>query len=118
MSHLIKNATVIFLSKSYSALNTEYETNQEKRQRTFKKKEVEAEEKKREIEGVIEKIERLILQHTKGFNQYLNYIMQNLKNNNPNEAIKCLRVSLKIEAKIKDLFEQMKELGDNLKSRY
>ena len=50
MSHLIKNATVFFLSKSYSALNTEYETNQEKRQRTFKKKEVEAEEKKREIE--------------------------------------------------------------------
>ena len=41
--------------------------------------------------------------------------MQNLINNNANEAVKYLKESLKIEAKIKDLFEQMKELEGDLK---
>ena len=81
----------------------------------MKKKEIETEEKKREIEGVIEKIEKLIIQRTKEFNQYLNYAVQNLRNNNPNEAVKCLKESLKIESKIKDLFEQMKELEGDLR---
>jgi len=56
-----------------------------------------AEEKKREIEEVSEKIEKLILQLTKEFNQCINYAVQSLRNNNPNEALRCLKVSLKIE---------------------
>lgn len=81
----------------------------------MKKKEIETEEKKREVEGATEKIEKLVLQHTKEFNQCLNYAVQNLRNNNPNEAVKCLKESLTIEAKIKDLFEQIKELERDLK---
>ena len=81
----------------------------------MKKKEIDAEEKKREIEGVIEKIEKLIIQRTKEFNQCFNYAVQNLRNSNPNESIKCLKESLTIETKIKDLFEQMKELEGDLK---
>jgi len=58
----------------------------------MKKKEIEAEEKKREIEEVIEKMEKLILQHTKEFNQCINYAVQNLRNNNPNEAVNPVRM--------------------------
>ena len=96
-------------------LDAERETAQGSEQKRLKKKEIEAEEKKREIEEVIEKIEKLILQHTKKFRQCINYAVQNLRNNNPNEAIKCLKESLKIESKIKDLFEQIKELERDLK---
>jgi len=41
--------------------------------------------------------------------------VQNLRNSNPNEAVKYLKESLSIESKIKDLFEQMKELEGDLK---
>jgi hypothetical protein len=41
--------------------------------------------------------------------------VQDLKNSNPNEAIKYLQGSLKIEEKIKDLYEQMKDLEVDLK---
>jgi len=75
-----------------------------------------AEEKKREIEEVSEKIEKLILQLTKEFNQCINYAVQSLSNNNPSEAVQCLKESLSIESKIKDLFEQMKDLEGDLKS--
>ena len=64
---------------------------------------------------VIEKIEKLILQYTKQFTQFINYAVQNLRKRNPNESIKCLKESLKIEARIKDLFEQMKDLEGDLK---
>jgi len=77
--------------------------------------EIETEEKKRGVEEVIEKIEKQILQHTKEFNQCINYAVQNLRNNNPNEAARCLKESLRIESKIKDLFEQMKELEGDLR---
>jgi len=63
----------------------------------------------------IDKTKKLILQQNKEFNQFLNYTVQNLRNNNPNESVKCLKKSLKIEAKIKDLFEQMKELEGDIK---
>jgi len=62
-----------FDNEFYTTLKAEYETAQGAEQKRLKKKEIEAEEKKREIEELIEKIERLILQHTKEFNQYLNY---------------------------------------------
>jgi len=45
----------------------------------------------------------------------INYAVQNLRNNNPNEAVKCLKESLNIESKIKDLFEQMKGLEGDLR---
>jgi hypothetical protein len=45
----------------------------------------------------------------------INYAVQNLRNNNPNEAVKCLKESLNIESKIKDLFEQMKGLAGDLR---
>ena len=73
---------------------------------------------KKKDKGRLRKRKQKLRRKREGFNQCLNYIMQNLKNNNPNEAIKCLRGSLKIEAKIKDLFEQMKEIEDDLKLRY
>jgi len=41
--------------------------------------------------------------------------VQNLRNNNPNEAIRCLKESLRIENKIKDLFMQMKGLEGDLR---
>jgi len=104
-----------FDNEFYTTLKAECETAQGSEQKRLKKKEIEAEEKKREIEEVIEKIEKLILQHTKKFRQCINYAVQNLRNNNPNEAIKCLKESLKIESKIKDLFEQIKELERDLK---
>jgi len=104
-----------FDSEFYTTLKAEYETAQGNEQKRLKKKEIESEEKKRKIEEIIEKIEKLILQHTKEFNQCFNYAVQNLRNNNPYEAIKCLKESLKIESKIKDLFKQMKELEGDLK---
>jgi len=104
-----------FDSEFYTRLKAEYETAQGNEQKKLKKKEIEAEEKKREIEEVIEKIEKQILQHTKEFNQSINYAVQNLRNNNPNEAIRCLKESLKIESKIKDLFEQMKGMEGDLR---
>ena len=104
-----------FDNEFYTTLKAEYETAQGSEQKRLKKKEIDAEEKKREIEGVIEKIEKLIIQQTKEFNQFLNYAVQNLRNNNPNEAVKCLKESLRIETKIKDLFEQMKELEGDIK---
>ena len=41
--------------------------------------------------------------------------MQNLRNNNPNESVRFLKESLRIESKIKDLFEQMKGLEGDLR---
>jgi len=41
--------------------------------------------------------------------------VQNLRSNNPSEAVRCLKESLKIESKIKDLFEQMKGLEGDLR---
>ena len=83
---------VRFDNEFYTTLKAEYETAQGTEQKRLKKKEIEAEEKKREIEEVIEKIEKLILQQTKDFNQCLNYAVQNLRNNNPNEAVKPVRM--------------------------
>jgi hypothetical protein len=104
-----------FDNEFYTTLKAEYETAQGSEQKRLKKKEIEAEEKKREIEEVIEKIEKLILKHTKEFNQCINYAVQSLRNNNPNEAVRCLKESLRIESKIKDLFIQMKGLEGNLR---
>jgi hypothetical protein len=104
-----------FDNEFYTTLKAEYETAQGAEQKRLKKKEIEAEEKKREIEEVIEKVEKIILQHTKEFNQCINYAVQNLRNNNPNEAVKCLKESLRIENKIRDLFEQMKGLEGDLR---
>jgi hypothetical protein len=98
-----------------TSLKAEYETVQGKEQKKLKKKEIETEEKKREVEDIIEKIEKLILQYTKQFTQFINYAVQKLRKSNPNESIKCLKDSLKIEAKIKELFEQMKDLEGDLK---
>jgi len=42
-------------------------------------------------------------------------MLQNLMDNNSSEAVRCLKESLKIESKIKDIFEQMKELEGDLK---
>jgi len=104
-----------FDNEFYTTLKAEYETTQGNEQKRLKKKEIDAEEKKREIEEVIERIEKLILQHTREFNQSINYAIQNLRNNNPNEAVQCLKESLKIESKIKGLFEQMKGLEGDLR---
>ena len=104
-----------FDNEFYTSLKAEYDTIQGKEQKRLKKKEIETEEKKQEIEQVVEKIEKLILQYTKQFTKFINYAVQNLRKRNPNESIKCLKESLKIEAKIKDLFEQMKELEGDLK---
>jgi hypothetical protein len=98
-----------------TSLKVEYETAQGKEQKRLKKKEIETEEKKREIEEIVEKIEKLILQYTKQFTQCINYAVQNLRKRNPSESIQCLKESLKTEAKIKGLFEQMKDLEGNLK---
>ena len=104
-----------FKNEFYTTLKAEYEAAQRSEQKRTKKKEMETEEKKREIEEIIEKIEKLILQHTKEFNKCINYAVQNLRNNNPNEAVICLKESLKIETKIKDLFEKMKVLDGDLR---
>ena len=78
------------------------------KKKRLKKREIENEEKKREIEEVIEKIEKLILQHTKEFNQYLNYAVQNLRNHNPQEAIRCLKESLDIYPKSKTSLSRLR----------
>ena len=98
-----------------TSLKAEYETAQGKEQKKLKKKEIETEEKKREVEEIVERIEKLILQYTKQFTQLINYAVQNLRKRNPNESIKFLKESLKTEVKIKDLFEQMKDLEGDLK---
>jgi hypothetical protein len=98
-----------------ASLKAEYETAQGKEQKKLKKKEIETEEKKREVEEIVERIEKLILQYTKQFTQLINYAVQNLRKRNPNESIKFLKESLKTEVKIKDLFEQMKDLEGDLK---
>lgn len=99
----------------YTDLKAEYETAQGKEQKRLKKKEIETEEKKREIEGIIKKIEKHILQQTSEFNQALNYAVQSLKSRNPADAVNYLKTSLKIEQKIKTLYEQMKKLEVDLK---
>ena len=102
-----------FDNEFYTTLKAEYETAQGVEEKRLKKKEIDAEEKKREIEESIGKIEKLILQRTKEFNQALNYAVRNLRKNNPNEAIRCLKKSLKIETSIKNLYAIGDVVGKN-----
>ena len=99
----------------YIRLKAEYEAIQGGKQKEFKKKEIEAEEKKREIEDALKKFENLFPQHIQGFNNALANTVWSLRNNNSQKAIEYLQLCLNVEEKIKEIFVRMKDMEGVLK---
>ena len=99
----------------YIRLKAEYEAIQGGKQKEFKKKEIEAEEKKREIEDALKKFENLFPQHIQGFNNALANTIWSLRNNNSQKAIEYLQLCLNVEEKIKEIFVRMKDMEGVLK---